>query len=852
MSAATEEAAHWQRVKALLGEALELSTVAQPGFIERVCKGDPQLHKELNSLLAAALSGRGQLDSMPAALALTAVEARTNQAWIGRRLGSYRIVSLIAAGGMGAVYRAERADGQYEQHVALKVMREGFDVGGLVSRFNTERQILASLDHPNLAKVLDGGVTDEGVPYFVMELVAGEPIDAYSERMRLSVSQRVQLFRSVCQVVHYAHKKGVVHRDLKVNNILVTHDGVVKLVDFGIAKRIDAGEPQIQTATAQRVMTLVYSSPEQVRGGEITPASDIYSLGVVLYRLLTQVSPYSATASDSAYELTRAICDTEPTPPSQAVTAADSQGSRRRLRGDLDAVVMMALRKEPERRYVSAESFSDDLFRHLEGLPVQARRGAWSYRAGRFVLRHRAIVGAAMVANLALVAGIGIASYQTWKAHQQRERAEHHFAGVRQLAHVFIFDIHDAIQNLPGSIAARKLVVETAIAYLQGLSSEAGEDVALQTEIAAGYGRVGDILVQMRDLDGAMGNFEKAKARLLALVASIGHDAGTGYAARRELAWVQVQQGALLVSLGRYEEADTTLRAALASTTTLAAAEPTNAAHRRQLATIHAHLSQMQFLSGDLSAYLRSFETAGGLLEAIVALKPDDYDAVRMLSALHDLRGQYLATRDDSIASGHAALVSLRKGLALMQRLNDEMPDRANVVRALAAAYNNVGAMLQRVGDIKGTADALRLSVGLLAGLTAADPRDMALLGAQAQVTSNLSDALRELGDTEASVATGREAVALFDKLPKGARMDVELQSMISTARYNLGLALDARAARRKAGFALRSTDVREACQHYGEAMGIVQAQNDRARILPGHLDPDMVRKAMRHCPPRR
>ena len=227
-----------------------------------------------------------------------------SHAHIGRRVGAWQLVEVIGGGGMGQVYLGERADGQYVQRVAIKLMREGLERASLVSRFKAERQILASLDHPNLAKVLDGGITDDGVPYFVMELVSGQPVDAYCDAHDLSVAQRLALFRTVCQVVHYAHLRGVIHRDLKPANILVTPDGVVKLVDFGIAKRLSA---EAATATALRVMTLDYASPEQVRGEPVTPASDVYSLGVVLYRLLARSGPYPQDTSD--YELSRAICD---------------------------------------------------------------------------------------------------------------------------------------------------------------------------------------------------------------------------------------------------------------------------------------------------------------------------------------------------------------------------------------------------------------------------------------------------------------------------------------------------------------------------------------------------------------
>ena len=846
----------WQRVKGLLAQALELDASEQAAFLDRVSEGNDCLREELRSLLAAARSGDGDLDTLPPGLALAAVEARASRAWIGRRLGPWRVLSLIAAGGMGEVWRAERVDGQFEQHVAIKAMHAGLNPVGLAMRFAAERRILASLDHPNLAKLIDGGITDDGVPYFVMELVDGEPIDTYVERLQLPVAARVRLFRSVCQVVHYAHQKRVVHRDLKADNILVTQDGTVKLVDFGIAKRLDpeATEAPTQTVTAQRMMTLVYSSPEQVRGAEITPASDIYSLGVVLYKLLANASPYPATSSDSAYELTRAICDTEPVPPSQARTSA-APAQRRHLRGDLDAVVMMALRKDPARRYASAEAMSEDLFRHLEGLPVQARRGAWSYRAGRFVLRHRTAVVATMAVNLALVAGIALAGYEAWQANQQRERAERHFAGLHRLAHVFIFDVHDAIQTLPGSTSARWLVVRTALNYLQGLSDEAAGDPALQAEVAAGYRKVADILgrpyvANLGDPKAALENYEIARTRLVPLARDTAAASTVGRTARREYSTTLQREGALLDSLGRYKEAEPMLRDGIAVAAALAADPQAESSDHVLLAAAWLKLADMQYDANALPDYARSSDTASTMLDAILARTPDDQDALPLAAALQDLRGQYLAQRDDTPASGRAALEAFRKSAALLDHLHALAPDRADVVRRQAAARANIGTTLSRLGDIKGSAESLRQGVELLSGLAARDPQDMDSRGTLALTTSNLADVLRDLGDVDASVTRSRESLALFAQLAAGARLDASTQSATAIARNTLAAALLARAAKHPGDAASAAADRTEACQRYVESIAILQKLKDTSGIMPGYVDPDAVRKAMReHCP---
>jgi hypothetical protein len=848
------DSARWQRVKDLLARALELPAAEQRPFLERECGEDPGLRAEVESLLAAAHDADDRLHSLAPGWIADAVHAAGAGTWIGRRLGAWRLVALIGGGGMGEVYRAERVDGQFAQEVAVKVMRGGFNPEGLAARFRAERQILASLDHPNLAKVLDGGISEDGLPWFVMELVDGEPIDVYVAREKLSIEDRVRLFRGVCQVVHYAHQKRVVHRDLKADNILVRRDGVVKLVDFGIAKRIDPAAPQssTRTATAQRAMTLVYSSPEQVRGGEITPASDIYSLGVVLYRLLTDASPYPPATTDSPYELTRAICDTEPPPPSAAATIT-SEAVRRRLRGDLDAVVMMALRKDPARRYASAEALSEDLFRHLEGLPVQARRGAWSYRAGRFLLRNRALVGAVMAANLALVVGIAVAGYEAWQANQQRARAERDFARLRQLAGVFVFDIHDAIQTLPGSTAARRLVVQTALSYLQDLSAESAADPTLQLEIASGYRKVGDILgrpyvANLGDPKGAHENYERARRMLLPLAAAP-LASRQGRAARRELVTTLQHEGSLYDSLGQDKEAEATVAAAAPIAQALADAPDAPVSDRLALATNYVKLSAVQFYQGHLQDYLRSSDRSLALLQALLAAAPDDQDALQQQSIARDLRGQYLTQSGDSPAARQAAVAAFRQSVQALEHLHAIAPDRADVTRRLAGSMSNVGSALAFAGDLKGSAVALRGAIALLGGLVARDPLDMDARGTRALVTANLVDLLRETGEYDDAIRTGHDAIAMFDGMAEGARQDASMRSAMGLAHYVLAKSLVARAKAAPRGAAAADGDRTEACRQFDTALDILQALKASSGIAPNNLDPDTVRHEMQGCP---
>ncbi len=377
----------WQRVKVLLADALEESPENRTAFIERSCNGDTTLMREVEALLAHdtmaleefAVARRGEGD--PGA----------DQ--VGRRIGAYQIVREIGRGGMGAVYLAERADGEFEKQVAIKLLKRGTDTDEVLRRFRAERRILARLDHPNIARLLDAGTTDDGLPFFVMEYVEGEPITLYARVRQLSIPDRLALFLKVCAAAEAAHANHVIHRDLKASNILVRPDGEPKLLDFGIAKLLDVPEEAaLVTVTEQRRLTPACASPEQARGEAVTAASDVYALGALLYELLTDISPHRFSSGNPPQEeIARVICEAQPARPSLSI---HDNAIRRRLRGDLDNIVLTALRKEPARRYHSVGEFAADITRHVEGRPIRARPNTASYVAARFIGRHKQLIGA--------------------------------------------------------------------------------------------------------------------------------------------------------------------------------------------------------------------------------------------------------------------------------------------------------------------------------------------------------------------------------------------------------------------------------------------------------------------------
>ncbi|KAA6459136.1 hypothetical protein DYQ86_17890 [Acidobacteria bacterium AB60] len=500
----------WKQIRVVFEKAESLSPANLNSFLNEACASDLDLRGQVESLLRARSdAGTGFMEDPAVNLLGEAGAAVAIASRIGRRVGTYRVVSEIGSGGMGQVYRAVRIDGQFDQQVAIKFVRAGIDSAFVISRFQHERQILATLNHPNIGHLLDGGATEDGVPYLVMELIEGERIDRYCQKNHLSVSDRLRLFLQVCEAVEHAHQRLVIHRDIKPGNILVTGDGTPKLLDFGIAKILDPSVAPEETVASS--MTPEYASPEQIFGEPITTGTDIYSMGMVLYRLLTGRSPYRQGNTAPAY-WAHAHVAAEPRRPSHAVVSQDPIKSeeeltdpvlnpsepnparlRRKLSGDLDGILLKALRREPERRYGTIRQFAEDIERHLNGLPVSAARGSWIYTSRKFVSRHRAAVAASALLVLALIAGIGATGRQARIARAERARAQKRFDDVRTFSSALIFDVHDALQDIPGTTPALNLLLDRAVQYLDRISADAQGDPDLQRELASAYQRLATV-----------------------------------------------------------------------------------------------------------------------------------------------------------------------------------------------------------------------------------------------------------------------------------------------------------------------------------------------------------------------
>ncbi|HEX7836448.1 MAG TPA: protein kinase [Kofleriaceae bacterium] len=420
VSSCIMDAERWRRLEALFDRALELPEAERSGFLDEACAGDPELHGELKALLANAPTAGASLRKVVAAEVQSLAKAAVT-AQVGRRIGRFRLLELLGEGGMGAVYLAERDNAQFSQRAAIKILSRAVGSPEAIARFRDERQILAALEHPHIVRLLDGGSTDDGQPYLVMEHIEGTAITRYADRHQLSVRARIELVRQVCAALQYAHQNLVVHRDIKPSNILVDAGGAPKILDFGIAKLlapVASFEREARTRTGFAMFTPEYASPEQARGEAVSTATDVYSVGAVLYELVTGQPAHRAT--DNSLEILRLICEVDPPRPS----AIGPSERRRELAGDLDNIILKALHKEPARRYASMEQLANDLGCWLDGLPVTARTATLGYRARKFVRRNKGVVVATALVAATLIGATVVSLRQAHRADEQAEAAE--------------------------------------------------------------------------------------------------------------------------------------------------------------------------------------------------------------------------------------------------------------------------------------------------------------------------------------------------------------------------------------------------------------------------------------------
>jgi len=789
----------WTDVQDLFLEALQRPADQRKDFVADACGDDDDLRQEVLSLLDAARE-TGVVDKLAKDVVAPITDHWRPGSPTDRRVGPYRIVREIGWGGMGQVYLAERDDGQFDQQVAVKVMRGRIGAESTTERFLHERQILARLTHPNVARLLDGGVTDDGAPYFVMEYVDGEPIDAYCDRHRLSVDERIQLMIDVGTAVQHAHQQLIVHRDLKPSNVLVTGtpepgaDGLqVKLLDFGIAKLLDAAAGEApQTRTGLHLMTPEYASPEQVRGGAITTATDVYAMGVLLYELLTGSRPYQIEGKTPS-EIEHIICEIDPDPPSTRVReerARDEDGKEsgtpsgerptaalgskqraRRLRGDLDTIVLKALQKDPSRRYSSAEALVDDLRRHRGGHPVRARPNTLTYRMATFVRRHRTAVAAAALVVLTLLAGIAGTAWQAVRAAEQAERAaverdraqqEAVKAAEVQAFLINLFEAADPNEARGDTLTAFELVAQ-GVARIE-------EELAGQPEVQA------DVLSAIGRVYQNLGDYERAEGLAAGALDVRRETLGPTHPdlaeSLNDLGVLNHHRGQFDTAAARYREALNLRRQALAAPHEAIAATLNNLGavyhHQGQLDSAEVYyrdaLAMRRRLadadSADLSVnianlamvrkYKGDYETAEALLHEALAIQRsvqgDDHPSVA--TTLNNL-GTTLFRQRKNEAAGSVLeeALSIRRAV-----LGPEHPLTAQSLNNFAAAQKRLG-RLDRAEALYREALTIRRQV--------LDPAHPAI----ASSLNNLALVLRDRGRLDDAESLLRESLELRQQL---------------------------------------------------------------------------------------
>jgi serine/threonine protein kinase/tetratricopeptide (TPR) repeat protein len=742
------EPERWKRIEDLYHAALDQDESARVAFLQQSCDGEESLRREVESLLYFGMRVDNFIETPALELA---AESFANQdadgrTMLGRRIGQYELVAKLGSGGMGEVYRGVRADDQFEKQVAIKLIRQGYDTALIVRRFRNERQILASLEHPNIASLLDGGTTEDGLPFFVMELVEGQPIDQYCATQNLDIRGRLKLFRSVCDAVQYAHQNLVVHRDLKPQNILVTAQGVPKLLDFGIGKLLNSPQPQPggdPAVTLLPIMTPDYASPEQVRNEAITTATDVYSLGAILYVLLTGRHPYRVNTA-SLNEIVNAICSSEPEKPSAAVmhrdddvhtdsnsssadgsstirsSVGDAEKLRRTLAGDLDNIILKALRKEPAHRYVSLDQFSEDIRRYLEGRPVNAASGTLQYRARKFVRRHQAGVTAAILIAIGLIAGATAIVREARIARFQQQRAERRFQDVRALANSLMFDVHDAIKDLPGATKARKLLVDRALHYLDSLTRDEGNDVSLQKELATAYEKVGDVQgdphsANLGDTTGALASYQKA----LAIRESIERSGDHSEDAEQFLAADYHRLGLVSSSRGDCPGAMEYFRKAFTIKERVLKPSPES---QESLAGEYFSMGQCQSLTGDYQGALDSYRKAAKIRETIVFSSPELQS--NMQTRLAGTYG-YMAGAFSRLGDFDQAISMQSKAMFILKSLSQADPGNVTYTHYIGESYYWTGYYEEKQNELPAALANLQQALASFQRISTADPAEV-------------------------------------------------------------------------------------------------------------------------------
>ena len=700
----------WQRVEELFNNAADLPQAEREAWLEQQCAGDAALLERVRSLLASDSEANGFLENQIAGgvMQFHAVDSRQQT----RRAGPYILTEVLGRGGMGTVYLGQRADGEYQGEVAVKLVRPGMDTDFFLARFKRERQAMARLQHPNIARLLDSGTTEEGIPYIVMERVTGEPVNAYCRQNKLTVPEILKLYIPVCRAVAHAHRNFIVHRDLKPGNILVQPDGTPKLLDFGICKLLLGGPAPDDTVDGVQMMTPDYASPEQICADPVTVSSDVYSLGAVLYELLTGQRPHSI-GKYTPQEILKSVCESEVRRPS--TVAAGNRSLARELSGDLDTILLKAMQREPERRYESAEQLAEDLERVIQHEPVHARPDTALYVVGKFARRNRIPVVMAVLLAVALSVGMVSTAIQASLARSEAAQS-------RKLANAMVFDIHDRIRQLPGSLPARQAIIKLGLDHFDRLAATAGTNPELRKDLAGAYLRMGQVQGSVLgsytgDTSAALESYRKGAAALEGVTGSVDADLLRIDLYRAEGQVLETRKPAEAIKL---------FEAALPIATALYQKSPDDVAIARRLADVFQSSATTLRRLERFETALDSMSRSRDIFAKLLLRNPTDKDVLIGLSATTSLVGA-LQFRLNRLEEARKSMEDAVKQSEELCRLD---PSNSAMQRDRMLAYSHLGDLLgnpnyQNMGDVPGAIAAFDSMLAVAANMYQANPGDL-------------------------------------------------------------------------------------------------------------------------------
>ena len=863
---------NWDRVQSLFLSAADLPPDEQARFLDSACADDAALRTEVASLLE---SDRKDCRAISQSVESEAAMLLDSHTLIGGRLGAWLVGREIGRGGMAVVYLATRDDDQYQKQVAIKVVKRGMDTVDVLGRFRHERQILANLDHPYIARLMDGGTTPDGRPFFVMDYVEGLPLDAYSRERGLDIKERCRLFLGICEAVSYAHRNLVVHRDLKPGNIFVTKSGTPKLLDFGIAKLLGADPADGITSTVvAQPFTPEYASPEQVRGLAVSTATDIYSLGAVFFELLTghRAQPL---ITRTPLEMERAICQTQTIRPSVAAPGLDA---------DLDNIVMMAMRKEPERRYQSVDQLAEDIRRYLDGRAVLARQDSFVYRSRKFLRRRRFEMAGTAVVFASLLAGMlmalsqsrqadvarraaekqrqvaeiegaraesarsaeaaehRIADLQRDEAVQQGARAEQRLTELITLADRTLFDVHDAIATVPGTLEARRKIVRTTLDYLERLEKDNGLDERMRIVLSGAYHKVaamqGDPYhPSLGDFPGALGSYRRAEVLLAPVYARKQNDPEVVFR------WVEIQAG-LAEMIGRGSHPAESIGAyskLLPIAHRLGQLRPFDVQYASWEAKIHERLAQV-LQSPEVEASFQHANQAIALVTELVKRFPNDPGLKEELGVNYAVAAAGI--RESGNLAGAAEYYE--RSIGMSEAALQANPQNVALRHNLIVAYGNYATLLgipwaANLGRFADARSYCAKSIAQARELVKADPQDRTAKYDLAMALARFGMVEPDPDGVPASLRSLEEALAILEPIVRANPTSVGIAIQLAMAREFAGqrlrqLGQTGAAAKQY----LDSLKAVEACAAAGNGTCIVQAVADEeglARMYAGQGD---------------